>query len=102
MLEGGNKYTKNGPEMGATIGGDSKKSGKNTYLLVIMRVRLSKKIGLVDLMNCTRFKKGNGYWGIYLMLNTPYIYYGHTNVFLLGVCQGSKLSRFVVTRYVST
>ena len=46
--------------MGVTIGGDAAKSGKNTHLLVIMRVRLSQKIGLLDLTNRTRFKKGNG------------------------------------------
>ena len=47
--------------MGVTIGGDAAKSGKNTHLLVIMRVRLLQKIGLLDLTNRTRFKKGNGY-----------------------------------------
>ena len=76
--------------MGVTIGG-----GKNTHLLVIMRVRLSQKIGLLDLTNRTRFKKGNGlkqrtksmhdYCGIRLMLHTPSYYYAHTNVDLLGV-----------------
>ena len=54
VLEGGRKSTNNGLAMGVTIGG---KSGKNAYLLVIMRVRLSKKIGLLDLTNRTRFKK---------------------------------------------
>ena len=47
--------------MRVTIGGDAAKSGKNTHLLVVMRVRLSQKIGLLDLTNRTRFKKGNGY-----------------------------------------
>ena len=35
----GRKYTKNGLAMGVTIGVDAAKSGKNTHLLVIMRVR---------------------------------------------------------------
>ena len=34
--------------------------GKNAHLLVIMCVRLSQKIGLLDFTNWTRFKKGNG------------------------------------------
>ena len=48
-----------------------------------MRVRLSQNIGLLDLTNQTRFKKGNGYeirpeivgdyWGIRLMLHTRYL-----------------------------
>ena len=80
--------------MGVIIGGDSAKSGKNTHLLVVMRVRLSQKIGLLDLMNWTRFKKGNcykirtksvrNYWGMHLMLHTGYMYYWHKNVDLLG------------------
>ena len=37
--------------MGVTIGGDAAKSGKHTYLLVIMRVRLSQKTFLIDLMD---------------------------------------------------
>ena len=61
MLEGDRKSKKIGPEMGVTIGGDAAKSGNNTHLLVVMRVRLSQKIGLINLTNCTRFKKGNGY-----------------------------------------
>ena len=47
--------------MGLTIGGDAAKSGKNTHLLVVMRMMLSQNIGLLDLTNRTRFKKGNGY-----------------------------------------
>ena len=39
MLEGGHKSTKIGLEMGVTIGGDDAKSGNNTHLLVIMRLR---------------------------------------------------------------
>ena len=46
--------------MGVNIWGDAAKSGKNTHLLVIMRVWLSQKIGLLDLTNQTQFKKGNG------------------------------------------
>ena len=60
MLEGGRKSTKIGVAMEVTIGGDAAKSGKNTHLLVIMRVRLSQKIGLLDLTNRTGSKKGNG------------------------------------------
>ena len=45
VLEGGRKYAKNGQAMGVEIGGDAEKSGKNTNLLVIMRVRLSQKNG---------------------------------------------------------
>ena len=56
----GHKSTKTGLAMGVTIGGDTTKSGKNTHLLVIMRMRISQKIGLLDLTNRTRFKKGNG------------------------------------------
>ena len=47
--------------MGVTIGGDAAKNDKNTHLLVIMHVRLSQKIGFLDLTDRTRFKKGNGY-----------------------------------------
>ena len=64
---------------GVKIGGDAAKIGKNTHLLVVMRVRQYQKIGLLDLKNRTRFKKLNGYkirmnlfrdyWGIRLMLN---------------------------------
>ena len=43
-----------------TIGGDAEKSGKKTHFLVVMRVRLSQNIGLLDLTNRNRFKKGNG------------------------------------------
>ena len=81
--------------MGVTIGGDAAKSGKVTNLLVIMRMRLSQKIGLLNLMDWTRFKKVNGqkirtqsvpdYSGMRLMLHKPSIYYGKTNVDLLGV-----------------
>ena len=46
--------------MGVKIGGDAGKSGKNRHLLVIIHVRLSQKIGLINLMNCTRFKEING------------------------------------------
>ena len=80
--------------MGVTIGDDAAKSGKNTHLLVIMHVRLSQKIGLLDLKDRTRFKKGNGYkirtkgvrdnWGMRLMLHTLSINYWHINVDLLG------------------
>ena len=51
VLEGDHKSTKTGLAMGVKIGGDTAKSNKNTHLLVIMRVRLSQKIGLLDLKN---------------------------------------------------
>ena len=59
MLEGGHKSTKNELAMGVTIRGDAEKSGRNTPLIVIMRMRLKQKIGLLDLTNCARFKKVN-------------------------------------------
>ena len=37
--------------MGVKIGGDAEKIGKNTHLLVIMGVRISQKIGLLELTN---------------------------------------------------
>ena len=46
--------------MGVKIGGDAENSGKKNHLLVIMHVRLSHKIGLLDLANGTLSKKGNG------------------------------------------
>ena len=51
VLEGVHKSTKIGLSMGVAIGGDAPKSFKNTSLLVAMQVRLSQKIGLLDLMN---------------------------------------------------
>ena len=56
VLEGFHKYTKIELAMGVKIGRDSAKSGKNTHLLVMICVRISQKIGLLDLMNLTRFK----------------------------------------------
>ena len=50
-MEGDQKYTKVGLSMGVTIGGGAAKSGNNTNLLLIMCVRLSQKIGLLDLTN---------------------------------------------------
>ena len=47
--------------MGVKMGGDAAKSGKNTHLLVLIRVRLSHNIGLLDLTNRTQSKKVNGY-----------------------------------------
>ena len=86
------KWTRNG----GNNWGDAAKSGNNTNLLLIMRVRLLQKIGLLDLMNRNRFKKENGYkirtkrlrdyCGIRVMLHTRSIYYWHTNFYLLGVC----------------
>ena len=81
--------------MGAKIGYNAAKSGKNTHLLVIMRVMLLQKIGLLNLTNQTRFKKVKGqkictkslcdYCGMNLMLHTLSIYYSHINVKLLGM-----------------
>ena len=39
VLQEGRKSTNIGLAMGAKIGGDAAKSGKNTHLLVIMRMR---------------------------------------------------------------
>ena len=59
-----------------------------------MRMRLSQKIGLLDLTNQTRFKKLIGYkirtkivhdyWGMCLILNMWSIRYWHTKFNLLG------------------
>ena len=43
--------------MEVSIGGAAAKNDKNAYLLLIMRVRLSHKIGLHNLMNHNRFQK---------------------------------------------
>ena len=71
--------------MGVTTGGDAAKSSKKTHLLVIMRVRLWNKVGLLDLKNRTRFKNGTAikyvrksvsdYWGMSLMIHARSIYY---------------------------
>ena len=61
MLEGGRKSTNIELAMGVTIGGDAGKSVNNTHFFVIMRVRLPHKIGVIDLTNHTRFRKGNAY-----------------------------------------
>ena len=50
---------KNGLEMGVTIGVDTEKSVKNIQLIVIMCMRLSNKISLLDLTNRTQLKKVN-------------------------------------------
>ena len=42
--------------MSVTIDYDAAKSGKNTHLLVIMRVMLLQKIGLLNLTNQTRLR----------------------------------------------
>ena len=60
VLEGGRKFATNILAMWVTIGGDVTKNGKNTHLLVIILIRLSQKIGLIDLKNRTQFIKGNG------------------------------------------
>ena len=43
--------------MEATIGGDAAKIGNNTHFVVVIRVRLLQKIGLLDLTNQTQFKR---------------------------------------------
>ena len=43
--------------MGSTIEYDAEKRGKNTRLLVVMRVGILQKIGLLGLTNRTQFKK---------------------------------------------
>ena len=47
--------------MGMKIEGNAVESEKNIHLIVIMRVRISQKIGLLDSTNRTRSKKVNGY-----------------------------------------
>ena len=37
--------------MGVTIGGDSTKGVNNSHMLVIMRMRIPEKVGLLDLSN---------------------------------------------------
>ena len=66
--------------MGVTIGINAAYSGKNNHLVVLIRVRPSKNIGLLNLKNQTQFKKGNSYiirtksvrdyWGMRLILHT--------------------------------
>ena len=53
VLEGAHKSTNIGLSMRTKIGSDATKSGNNTNLLVIIRVRLSQKIGHLDLTNRT-------------------------------------------------
>ena len=69
--------------MGVKIGFNAEKSAKNTHLVVVMRVRLSHNIGLINLTNRTQLKKVNvyiihtksvrDYWGMCLMIHTRYI-----------------------------
>ena len=56
MLEGGRKPLKIGLEIGVTIGGDADKIGNNTHLLVVMRVMLWQKMGLLDLTTRWRWR----------------------------------------------
>ena len=105
-VEKGPQICTDWPRNGVTIGGDAEKSANNNNLLVIMRVRLSQKIGLLDLTNRTRFKKGNGYkirkksvhdyWRMPLMLHIRSINHSHTNLDLLGGC----LAYFDSKRYL--
>ena len=53
VLKGPHNYTNIGLAMGVTIGGDATKIDKNTKLLVIMRMGILQKIGLLDLTNQT-------------------------------------------------
>ena len=41
--------------MGVTFWGAAENNGNNTHLLLIMCARLSQKIGLHDLVNCSLF-----------------------------------------------
>ena len=96
--------------MGVTFGVDASKSGKNNHFLVIILVRLSQNIGLLDLKNRTRSKKLNSqkqrtksvrdYWGVRLRLHTSSYYYTHKNVKLLEVCvlHSSELPRYLPRR----
>ena len=59
-VERGTQIYKMKLAMGITIGGDSDKSGNNTHLLLLMRMRLSEIFVLISLTNQTQFKKGNG------------------------------------------
>ena len=43
--------------MGVIIGVDAAKIGRNNHLLVIIRMRLLQKIGLLNLKNRTQLKK---------------------------------------------
>ena len=98
VLEGGSKSTNIGLEMGVKIGVILQKSGNNTHMVVIRRVILSQKIGLLDLTNCNRLKKrkrlGKRTKSIAVTeelvsyyIHAPY-YYTHTNVDLLWVWEG--------------
>ena len=49
--------TQFGLAMGVKLGGNAAKSVKNTHFLAIKRVKISQKIGLLDLMSRTQFKK---------------------------------------------
>ena len=53
----GPQSTNIGIEMGVKIRDDAAKSGKDTHLLVVICMRLSKKIILLDLTKQTQFKK---------------------------------------------
>ena len=50
-MGGGRKSTKNGLAIGVKIGVDAEKSGKNTNLLVIMRMSLYQSISLLCRMS---------------------------------------------------
>ena len=56
MLEGGRKLFKYWNSNGVIIGVADTKSDKNTYLLVIIHVRLFQKIVLDNLMGQTQIK----------------------------------------------
>ena len=64
-----------------TIGGTAAKSGKNTHLVVIMRVRLSLKIGLHNLTNqdCKKIERARKTYKKYyqLLLNSFNVTYAH-------------------------
>ena len=72
MLDGGIKSTNIGLEFGMTIGDDATKNGKNTHLLVIVRVGLLQKIGLIQKRKRleTTYKNIHSYSGFNFMLHT--------------------------------
>ena len=83
--------------MGVTIGGDDAKSGKNTHLLAIMRVRQldeSESIQKVDGWK-QRTESVSDYWGMRLMLHTPSYYYTNTNINLLAPHSAVEIVTFI-------
>ena len=100
--------------MGVKIGSDAGKIGKNTRLLVVMRARLSHKIGLHNLTNWNRLKKMKRLETIYktylqllksfFNVTCAHLITTHTQKcrplvgvswgFVLGVCPGGGIGMF--------